>query len=251
MSDRLDALRSSSARLRSIVEPLDRDDLTSPSYASEWSIADVLSHLGSSAVITGARLQAGLAKTQLPDEFAPPVWDEWNAKSPEAKAADGLAADRALLEQFEAVSDAQRAVFQVALGPLRLDFDGLVGTRLNELALHTWDIAVTFDSTVPVAPDAVGLIIDNVAMIVGFAAKPTGAERVLHVRTTAPDRDFSLVLATDRASLEPCADEHPPDLELPAEAFVRLVYGRLDPEHTPPVRGSADLDELRRVFPGV
>jgi hypothetical protein len=131
MSDRLDALRSSSARLRSIVEPLDRDDLTSPSYASEWSIADVLSHLGSSAVITGARLQAGLAKTQLPDEFAPPVWDEWNAKSPEAKAADGLAADRALLEQFEAVSDAQRAVFQVALGPLRLDFDGLVGTRLT------------------------------------------------------------------------------------------------------------------------
>jgi hypothetical protein len=41
-----------------------------------------------------------------------------------------------------------------------------------------------------------------------------------------------------------------PDLVLPAEALIRLVYGRLDPEHTPPVGGTADLDELRRVFPG-
>ena len=41
-----------------------------------------------------------------------------------------------------------------------------------------------------------------------------------------------------------------PDLELPAEALVRLVYGRLDPDHTPAVRGGADLDVLRGVFPG-
>jgi len=41
------------------------------------------------------------------------------------------------------------------------------------------------------------------------------------------------------------------DLVLPAEAFERLVYGRLDPAHTPDVEGDASLlDELRRVFPG-
>jgi hypothetical protein len=51
--------------------------------------------------------------------------------------------------------------------------------------------------------------------------------------------------------LEPGGDPPAPDLELPAEAFVRLVYGRLDPAHTPPVSGTADLDELRSVFPGV
>ena len=42
-----------------------------------------------------------------------------------------------------------------------------------------------------------------------------------------------------------------PDLVLPSEALVRLVYGRLDPDHTPPVRGPADLDVLRRAFPGI
>jgi hypothetical protein len=42
-----------------------------------------------------------------------------------------------------------------------------------------------------------------------------------------------------------------PDLVLPAEAFIRLVYGRLDADHTPAVAGSADLDALRAAFPGV
>jgi len=42
------------------------------------------------------------------------------------------------------------------------------------------------------------------------------------------------------------------DVELPAEAFVRLVYGRLDPDHTPPFHGEATaLDQLRHAFPGL
>jgi hypothetical protein len=39
----------------------------------------------------------------------------------------------------------------------------------------------------------------------------------------------------------------------PAEAWVRLVAGRLGPEYTPAsvsVTGSVGLDDLRRVFPG-
>jgi hypothetical protein len=42
------------------------------------------------------------------------------------------------------------------------------------------------------------------------------------------------------------------DLTLPAEAFVRLVYGRLDRAHTPSsVTGdTARLADLRKAFPG-
>jgi hypothetical protein len=47
------------------------------------------------------------------------------------------------------------------------------------------------------------------------------------------------------------SDEAVEDLALPAEAFIRLVYGRLDPDHTPTFRGDAGaLDRLRAVFPG-
>ena len=40
---------------------------------------------------------------------------------------------------------------------------------------------------------------------------------------------------------------------MPAEAFIRLIAGRLAPEHTPhgvTVDGAISLDDLRKVFPG-
>ena len=41
------------------------------------------------------------------------------------------------------------------------------------------------------------------------------------------------------------------ELRLPAEAFVRLLYGRMDEAHTPPVQSiGVEPDELRPLFPG-
>jgi hypothetical protein len=40
-------------------------------------------------------------------------------------------------------------------------------------------------------------------------------------------------------------------IEIPSEAFIRLVYGHLDPAHTSAVSGSPTLlDELRTAFRG-
>jgi uncharacterized protein (TIGR03083 family) len=249
--DRLHALGLSVARLRSIVEPLTADQVSTPAYPSEWTVADVLSHVGSGAVIQLARLDAGLAGRTLADDFVNPIWDEWNAKSPEAKVTDGLAADRASVERLASLNDDERARAKIVLGPIELDFAGLVGFRLNEHALHTWDVEVVFDSSAAVPPEAARFVVDNLALIVGFVGKPTGAEHDVHIRTTEPDRNLTLALGPKALSLGAADGSHEPDLELPAEAFVRLVYGRLDPDHTPPVRGRADLDELRRAFPGV
>ena len=55
------ALRASHDRLTAIVNPLDADQLRAQSYDSEWSIADVLSHLGSGAEIFLLNLNSGLA----------------------------------------------------------------------------------------------------------------------------------------------------------------------------------------------
>jgi hypothetical protein len=48
------------------------------------------------------------------------------------------------------------------------------------------------------------------------------------------------------------ADDGVAEVAMPAEALLRLAYGRLDPGHTPAsVTGdAADLDRLRAVFPG-
>ena len=71
------------------------------------------------------------------------------------------------------------------------------------------------------------------------------------VETTEPARRF--VLTLDPVSLEAAGDTtaETAALTLPAASLVRLVYGRLDPAHTPDqIQGSEHLDVLRTAFPG-
>jgi hypothetical protein len=46
------------------------------------------------------------------------------------------------------------------------------------------------------------------------------------------------------------ADAGAEPLVLPAEAFIRLLYGRLDREHARDVTSDPRLDVLREAFPG-
>ena len=130
------------------------------------------------------------------------------------------------------------------------DFVGLVDLRLGEHAVHTWDVEVALDPAATVASQATGRLIDGLGRLAGFTARPTGAERTVTVVTTDPRRGFQVGLAADAVTFTSADPVATPDVELPAEAWIRLVYGRLDPDHTPAVEGADDLEELRQVFPG-
>jgi hypothetical protein len=187
----------------------------------------------------------------MADDFAPSVWDVWNAKSSTARSTDALAADRALLDGLDAMSTAERAGFNVALGPFQLDLAGFVGLRLNEHALHTWDIEVTLDPAATVPASSVDQVIETVSLVAGFAGKPIDAVRTVHLRTTDPERAFVITLG-EATTFGADADATDADLVMPAEALIRLVYGRLDPDHTPPVDGDLGaLDALRSSFRGL
>ena len=54
----------------------------------------------------------------------------------------------------------------------------------------------------------------------------------MHIETTGPQRNFALVVGDEGVTLG-SSDATTADVVMPAEALVRLVYGRLDPEHTP------------------
>jgi hypothetical protein len=76
------------------------------------------------------------------------------------------------------------------------------------------------------------------------------------VHTSTPDRRLRLEVTVQGAQLTPTAPDQPAEsvvLTLPGEAFVRLVYGRLDTDHTPPTVQATgiDLDALRHAFPGL
>ncbi len=76
------ALRSSHRRLEEATRPLTDEEIAGPSYCTDWSTAQVLSHIGSGAQVFGLLLDAGLAGAEQPgrEEFSR-IWDVWNAMS--------------------------------------------------------------------------------------------------------------------------------------------------------------------------
>jgi uncharacterized protein (TIGR03083 family) len=245
------AVRASHDRLAGIVAGLDGDALRAQSYDTEWSVADVLSHLGSGAEIFSRYVDAGVAggDPPAPEDFKP-VWEAWNARSPEDQAAMSVAANEALVARIESLDPEQRAGFHVTMfGRMPVDLAGVLGLRLSEHALHAWDIAVMLDPAAKVAPDAVDLLVDRLPLLAGFIGKQALAPLAVAVTTTSPERAFTL--DTGGVTLASAGTDDVPAaaLSLSAEALLRLVYGRLDDEQDLRATG-VTLTELKSVFPG-
>ena len=79
-------LRDLHDELAGLVPTLTEDQLSGQSGASEWSVAQVLSHLGSGSEISLASYQAALTGTPAPGvEFNQTIWDRWNAWVPKIR----------------------------------------------------------------------------------------------------------------------------------------------------------------------
>ena len=249
----LSACRHSHDRLARLVEPLDEDGLDTPSYSSDWTIADVLSHLGSQAEIFGLFLEAALTggKPPAPDEFGP-IWDSWNARPPVAIRSDSLAANDRLLRRIDGLDDDRLASLHVEMFGADRDVAGLLRMRLSEHAVHTWDVAVALVPEAEVAAEAVEVIIDGLPNLVARVGRPATHPTIAAVTTRRPERHF--VLDTGGVELRPGSAGASASVDLPAEAMVRLVYGRLEDTGLPRDEVRTDgvsLDELRSVFTGV
>lgn len=252
------ALRSGHDDLAARVRAMSLDDLAQTSGAAEWDIAGVLSHLGSGAEVGLATLRAQLAPSgpiDGPDVQA--IWDRWNATGPQERADGFIAADDALVSAYEGLSEAELRDARIDLGfmPEPVDLATLAGMRLNEQTLHGWDVVVASEPTATLASAAVPILVAESGQLIGFIGKAALLDRApvdIAVHTTEPDRDFGL-LVRERVSLADVPDYPAATLVLPAEAWLRLVAGRLAPAHTPAgveATGAVSLDDLRRVFPG-
>jgi uncharacterized protein (TIGR03083 family) len=259
----IQTLRQSHDRLAGMADPLTPDQLREQSYCTDWSVAQVLSHLGSGAEIALMMLPGALgdAEPVSRDAFGP-VWDKWNAKSPDEQAADALAIDEQQVSTLEALTDEQLAQMKMDFFGMQLDAVGIVRLRLSEHALHSWDVAEHADPEAVVSSDSAALLVDNVP---GFLAprlgKPLGEPFSVRITTTDPARDYLLTSGDsitmtdwpgDGADAAGGTDGEVPQVIMPAEALLRLSYGRLDPDHTPAsVTGDDEvLEKLRLIFPG-
>ncbi|MDA8358714.1 MAG: maleylpyruvate isomerase N-terminal domain-containing protein [Actinomycetota bacterium] len=258
-------LRRSHDLLSKFAETLGPDDVRRTSYCDEWSVAQVLSHLGSGAEIFSLILAAALSGSEPPDrEGFQAVWDRWDAKDPDRQRIDFQASDAALLDALESIEDQLGSIEITAMGR-QMDMAEFLGMRLGEHALHAWDVAVTFDPAAVVDAPAVELLIDRIPALGPALGRPAtdvaGAPQRVVVATVDPIRayTFDIGAAVTVAEVARDADSEPTraDLRLPAEALLRLVYGRLDAGHAPPLdpvddarSATAIVDMLRATYPG-
>ena len=255
----ISALRSGSDDLAAHVRALTPDQLTGPSGASDWTIAQVLSHLGSGAEVGRAALEAALGSAGAPAaDFNRSVWARWDAMSPQDQAAGFLTANESFVAYYEAIDDVTRSTASVGMRrlPEPVDLATHASFRLNELTLHSWDVRVAADQQATLAPEAVEPLLGVLPYLMGWLGKPAlGQARgtlVVGVHTTAPDTEFGLSV-TDTVTLVDPPTEPDATLVLPTESWLRLASGRLGAAVTPAgvtVTGRLDLDTLRAMFPG-
>jgi uncharacterized protein (TIGR03083 family) len=252
------ALRTGHDELVAFVAKLEPDDLTRISGASEWTVAQVLSHIGSGAEISVATLDGALAGTGPGGmEFNRSVWARWDGMSPAEQAANFPAADEAPVLRLEGMDEQTKADLRIDFGflPAPLDVAGAAAMRLSEFALHSWDVRVTFDPQATLAPEATPLLLDSVAPLLGFAGKADQIDGTvsLAVHTTDPARSFGLVIG-DTVAITDVPESPDGELTAPAEYVMRLFTGRHGADHTPAAvtltGDKVTLDDLRRVFPG-
>ena len=133
---------------------------------------------------------------------------------------------------------------------MELDLAGLLLLRVNQQVVHGWDVHVALDPGATLFSAGVALMMDGLGRVAARGT-PTHEAQVIAVTTEGPGRRFLLAIGPNGPSLTDAGEgDIKATLRLPAEAFVRLLYGRLDPAHTPPVQTEGvDLDLLRGAFP--
>ena len=251
------SLRATHDELATVVRGLADDELSASSGASEWTVAQVLSHLGSGAEITRAGYLAAREGREMPgQEFNQSVWSRWDASGPREQAAGFLEHDAALVAGLEELPEHQRESLRIEIGflPEPMTLASFAGMRLNEAAMHGWDVRIALDPAATVDADTSEVLLEHLAgglgFVLGFGGK---ADQVSDPAVVQIEGSPAAIAIADRVSLTTSAAAPTATFTGDLEAAIRLIAGRLTPSHTPAsvrVTGNVTLDDLRRVFPG-
>ena len=249
------SLRLHHDRLEALVSQLSPEQLAGPSGAAEWTVAQVLSHLGSGAEIMLGPVRAaiGVAPPEGPENQE--IWARWDASSPQEQATSFVEHDARLVEILEALTAEQRSSLAVDLGflPEPVALEVALGMRLDEVAAHAWDVQVSQDPAADIDPEAAVLLAELFSGPLGFLLGWVAKADAL-TQPTRVSADGYTVVVEDAVRVEQgTTEQSTAAFTGTTGALVRLLTGRLKPEHTPDgvqVTGNVTLDDLRRVFPG-
>ncbi|MGA5028790.1 maleylpyruvate isomerase N-terminal domain-containing protein [Streptomyces griseoincarnatus] len=251
----LEALHTSSRRLADTVASLSERELSQPSMADGWSIAQVLSHLGSAAEICTGLLERGIAG----DERGPvredlePVWQRWNTLPPPAQLEAWQEADTRHLQLLDSLDMSQQLQVRVPYFAGLLNLPDYAGYRLSEHSVHAWDVEGALTPRAIPAGE-VKLLWERLDLVATRFRDVTTLTRLAPAQITIALTDPARTLLLDldaELHLYPCEPAEPAgSVTGPAEAVLRLVYGRHQPTDEVQVSGAVTLADLKALFPG-
>lgn len=258
----LQLLRDAHERLADRSAALGPDDIDTRSFCTEWSIAQVFSHLGSGAELGVMALAAARDRQAPPDPSL--VWNRWDTKAPRDMVADFVPADDgyvdALDEAIEAAEGGQALLVPIDGRPWPLEL--VMTARLVELALHEWDVAVIEDPGVEVDADAAAWTLATFPLeVAAQAAATTVAVRltplIVAIEICDPWDRLALELLPSGARLtrtsRPVEGADAVLTLTSAAAWMRLISGRWRHEiDDAPARitGELSVGDLYQLFPG-
>jgi uncharacterized protein (TIGR03083 family) len=203
-----------------------------PTYCPGWQARDVIAHLRMVPAVYEDQLRPVVAGRPQPPfelERARALTAQFAALPREELLADlerAYAADFAFYEGLDAAV-LERPV-ALPFGTVPLGYTAAV--RLNELAIHHWDIRAGLDPRARLTPEAVPLLATILTMAVGALAHGEKTDGTWQLDVDAPGGGpLTLRVQGDQVSAVPGPAERPDArLALDGDAWVRLGWGRLD-----------------------
>ncbi len=245
MEETIALLRSESAALAEFLAGLDTEGWGRQSACDAWTVADAAAHIaqgsqGSSLSLTRARN----------DEPGPPEGQRLldagdRASAPTAERAIAFSTGKDASELLQAYRDGADLLVQTVMELQPADWEkpsfhrrGIIPVhenvtrRIQEIAIHGWDIRSAFDPAAEIS-EAGAQEIATVAhrwLGVCFVPLEGGANARFRFDVSGPNAfKEDVVLEGDAFRIEPSGDAVP-DVTFRANtsAYVLLVYGRLD-----------------------
>jgi uncharacterized protein (TIGR03083 family) len=259
------ALRQSRAEYDSLLaylEQLPPEGWTEQSACKDWQVYQVVSHIGSQPEIVGGAIKSAVTGGEpMTDEQRKAIWAHFDSLQPH----EVLPAFRKnnddyykLLDSFGDAELGRTIPWFIGPAPMAV----VLASRLNEQALHQWDVRWARDKRAKLTPEAVPTLIE-LNLMPQFAArlaKPDQAPRLagkpIQFLLRDPEDTITVEASQDGTTVSHTRATSPAlTAELSAEAFARLIWGRYD---TRAGLQSGELklsdpslaDELQGLLPG-
>ena len=245
-SNVISLVNSEADHLRDFLGSLSADQWSHPSACADWALGDVVAHITQGADTWSECITRAVAGDASPPEGLQPLRPGDRGSQATADRAIQMRDEKGPVGLLAAFGDGYDRLRQVMSTLTTGDQDkpcfhrrgimsvyDYVGVRLQELAIHGWDIRYGLDTSAQIWDDSLPVLVDRVPRWLRntFQSEPKLAAPIryrFHVTGAAPVKQ-DVVVTADGYAIEPTSDT-PANVTFNCNSseYILLIYGRLN-----------------------